>query len=488
MRTSIATVSLSGTLELKLEAAAAAGFDGVEIFEPDLIASQLSPAHVRDLSAELGLTIDMYQPFRDFEGVSPEALEANLRRARHKFELMAELGADTLLVCSNVAADAIDDRELSAAQLHLLAEEAQQHGVRIAFEALAWGRHIADYRSAWDVVERGDHPALGTCLDSFHILARGDDPSGIEQIPGDRIFFLQLADAPAVSMDPLQLSRHHRCFPGQGGLDLGSFMAHVEAAGYAGPWSLEVFNDHFRQAHPARIAVDARRSLTALAEAAGPRRFLPRPEPRASRSPSSPSDPRWRRAWPRSSRRWGSRTLGRIVRSRLTLAAGARPDPAQPWGSHRRGGRAGLRARHRLLGPGWSSSAGGGLGTPLLPRTRGPREADLVSIGAPDQTSVLFCHTATIAGTRGSTTSSSSTRRPATAVDHRGRSHRALAAVRLLRRGGPLLPLGSRAGALPERGPGRSRRPARLARARGAGRGRAPGDHGAAARRRWPPR
>ena len=38
MRTSIATVCLSGTLTEKLHACAEAGFDGVEIFEPDLIA------------------------------------------------------------------------------------------------------------------------------------------------------------------------------------------------------------------------------------------------------------------------------------------------------------------------------------------------------------------------------------------------------------------------------------------------------------------
>ena len=40
----IATLCLSGTLEDKLEAAAAAGFDGVEIFEDDVIVSASTPA------------------------------------------------------------------------------------------------------------------------------------------------------------------------------------------------------------------------------------------------------------------------------------------------------------------------------------------------------------------------------------------------------------------------------------------------------------
>ena len=182
---------------------------------------------------------------------------------------MEQVGADLLLVCSNVAEAAIDDDALAAAQLHALAGRAAEHGIRIAYEALAWGRHVRDYDHAWRIVAAADHPNLGTCLDSFHILSRGADPSGIRAIPGEKIFYLQLADAPQLVMDALQWSRHYRCFPGQGGFDLPSFLGHVRAAGYAGPLSLEVFNDVFRQADPTRMAVDAMRSLLLLEEATG---------------------------------------------------------------------------------------------------------------------------------------------------------------------------------------------------------------------------
>ncbi len=113
-RRGIATVCLSGTLEQKLAAAAHAGFDGVELFEPDLIGSRLTPPEVRARAAELGLGIDLYQPLRDFEGVSEAQFERNLRRAEAKLDLMEELGATMLLVCSNVAEDAIEDDELAA--------------------------------------------------------------------------------------------------------------------------------------------------------------------------------------------------------------------------------------------------------------------------------------------------------------------------------------------------------------------------------------
>src|SRR4051794_37106300 len=391
MRRSIATVCLSGTLEDKLAAAAAAGFDEVELFEPDLIASALSPEQVRDRADDLGLTIGLYQPFRDFEAM-PDPRE-NLRRAEHKFAVMERLGADLLLVCSNVSASAQDDDDLAAAQLRTLAERAAAHGVRIAYEALAWGRHVNDYEHAWRIVAQADHPNLGTCLDSFHILSRGSDPANIRDIPGDKIFYLQLADAPQLVMDVLQWSRHYRCFPGQGGFDLPAFLGHVLATGYAGPLSLEVFNDVFRQADPQRMAVDAMRSLIVLEEAAG-LASLPAPT-----------------------------TLGGYAFVELAVAPGAAADverlliamgfrhagqhrskPVQLW---RQGGthilvnhEDGAQPRPRIAAiavespePLRSAERAERLLAPLLPRERGPGEAELSAIAAPDGTSVFFCRT-----------------------------------------------------------------------------------------------
>ena len=269
MRKSIATVSVSGTLTDKLDAIAAAGFDAVEIFENDLIGCPLSPEQIRVYADERGLGVDLYQPFRDFEAMPAEDFRHNLRRAERKFELMTKLGADLLLVCSNVSPRSVDDDDLAASQLHELASRAAEHGIRIAYEALAWGRHVSGYQHSWEIVRQADHPSLGLCLDSFHILSRGHDPAPIRDIPSSKIFFLQLADAPVLGMDVLPWSRHHRCFPGQGAFDLTGLVGHVLAAGYRGPLSLEVFNDVFRQADGVRTADDAFRSLLLLEETLG---------------------------------------------------------------------------------------------------------------------------------------------------------------------------------------------------------------------------
>ncbi|MEE4412075.1 MULTISPECIES: bifunctional sugar phosphate isomerase/epimerase/4-hydroxyphenylpyruvate dioxygenase family protein [unclassified Serratia (in: enterobacteria)] len=263
---SIATVSIAGTLPEKLEAIAAAGFDGVEIFENDLLYYPGKPADIRRLAQELGLAITLFQPFRDFEGGPRDRLAANLERVRRKFALMQELGCDRMLLCSNVAHDSSAEIELQIEDLGRLANLAQQQGMVVGYEALAWGRHVNRYRQAWDRVRAVDSPALGLVLDSFHILALGDNLDQLDDIPAEKISFLQLADAPLMNMEVIEWSRHFRCFPGQGELPLVEFARRLVEKGYAGPWSLEIFNDGFRATPSAPTAQDGLRSLLYLEE------------------------------------------------------------------------------------------------------------------------------------------------------------------------------------------------------------------------------
>ncbi|GAA4556359.1 sugar phosphate isomerase/epimerase and 4-hydroxyphenylpyruvate domain-containing protein [Pseudonocardia xishanensis] len=391
-RTAIATVCLSGALDEKLVAAAAAGFDGVEIFEPDLVASPMPPGEVRLRCADLGLSIDLYQPFRDLDSTDPARFAANLRRADAKFGVMEALGVDTVLVCSSVGADAVSDVDRLAEQLHALAARAGERGLRIAYEALAWGRHVSTWDASWEVVRRADHPALGLCLDSFHILSRGSDPAPIADVPGDKLFFLQLADAPHLSMDVLQWSRHHRLFPGQGAFDLPAFLAPVLAAGYAGPLSLEVFNDVFRQADPERAAVDGRRSLLALAEATAARGEGVDPVGEAAGRLSG-------HAFVEVS---GDSSTGGVLAALGFARTGVhRTKPVERWEQggarilvNRSGAEAAIAAvAVETADPPAAARRAVRLAAPVPPRERGPAEADLAAVTAPDGTALFFCRT-----------------------------------------------------------------------------------------------
>ncbi|MEO9189735.1 MAG: TIM barrel protein [Acetobacteraceae bacterium] len=274
---SVATVSLSGSLPEKLDAAATIGFDGVEIFENDLLTFDGSPAEVRRIAEGLGLAIFLYQPFRDFEAMPDAQRVRNLERAERKFDVMEALGTDLVLVCSNTQPGAIDDDRRAAADLAAMAERAARRGLRVGYEALAWGRHVKRWAHAWKIVRAADHPALGLIVDSFHTLALEDDPAEIATIPAGKLFFVQLADAPKLAMDVLSWSRHFRDFPGQGQLPVGDFLRAVLASGYRGPLSLEAFNDAFRAAPARMTARDGLRSLLLVEAEAGATALPPPP-------------------------------------------------------------------------------------------------------------------------------------------------------------------------------------------------------------------
>lgn len=163
LRKLIATVSLSGTLYEKIEAAASAGFDAVEIFDADLLSFDGTPEDVRHICDGLGLSIAIYQPFRDFEAVPEQGSVRSLERAERKFDVMQALGTDLMLVCSNLQPAAIADdarrcgpcgtsREGIAAQL-----ARRLSGARIGTARKSLESCLAD-RSAGGASVLGPHP------------------------------------------------------------------------------------------------------------------------------------------------------------------------------------------------------------------------------------------------------------------------------------------------------------------------------------------
>jgi len=158
----------------------------------------------------------------------------------------------------------VSDRNKIVSDLRAAAELAARYNKRIAYEALAWGQHVYTWEYSWELVKEVDHPNLGICFDTFHIFSRQCDINPITEVPAEKIFFVQLADAPILKMDHLSYSRHHRNYPLQGAFPIILFMEKLIEAGYTGPLSLEIFNDEFRAAPTKRIAQDGFRSLLYL--------------------------------------------------------------------------------------------------------------------------------------------------------------------------------------------------------------------------------
>lgn len=265
----IATITMGGTLPEKIAAARAAGFDGVELFETDLETAALDAAAIRAIFGDGAPRLVNWFPLRDFEGMPDDLRDEALARAGRFLDLATALGAPMVMACSNVHADALPDHEAMVDDLRALGDLAARRGLRVAYEALAWGRHVADYRTAWDLVRQADHPAVGLVLDSFHVCARDLPVDAIRDIPGERIFLVQLSDAPILDLDYMRWSRGHRVLPGDGDFDLQGFMAAVRATGYDGVVSLECFSKTLRNQPAEHVAREGLADLKALWDTAG---------------------------------------------------------------------------------------------------------------------------------------------------------------------------------------------------------------------------
>ena len=268
MKTAISTLSMTGEFADKLTAAAAAGFNGIEIGEQDFLAHGGTPAELGRIVRDHGLDVVLLDPVVDFEGLPHSLRRKAFERIERRFEQMVELGTNLMLISSTEDTAALGGVDRMATDFAELGERAAEHGLRVGYEARAWGRHISDYRDAWEVVRRAAHPAVGLVLDSFHILARGLSPESIRAIPGDRIFHVQLADAPKIDMDLKYKSRRFRTLPGEGDLPLVDFFRAVAATGYIGCCSIETANAVSR-GNARRVARDAYRALMNLADQAG---------------------------------------------------------------------------------------------------------------------------------------------------------------------------------------------------------------------------
>jgi 4-hydroxyphenylpyruvate dioxygenase len=261
---SIASVSLPGTLVQKMKAVAKAGYDGIELFENDLTVSDLKPVELKRLAADLGIEIAALQPFRDYEAMPKDLHLKSWDRANHKFDLMEKLGITRLFVCSNCSPMALNDMDLAAEQLYILAEMAAKRGFQVAYEALSWGRFVNLYHQSIEIVKRANHPNLGNLLDSYHIGFMAESMDAIYSIPKEKLTFVQVADAHYFDMSAIHVGRHLRCFPGQGTFPVVEYMNAVHATGYEGYISHEIFSDDFRGASLEATAIDGKRSLVWL--------------------------------------------------------------------------------------------------------------------------------------------------------------------------------------------------------------------------------
>jgi len=261
MSLSISTTSIPGDLGEKLTAIAEAGFTGIELHEPDFTGYHGSASELAAQVSGMGLRINLLKSFNDLEGWQGEERARAFDRLERKFDLMQALGTDLMLVG---ASSLETDDATTSADLTEAAERAGKRGLRLAYLALPWAGHVQTDDQALALVERIDSAHLGLALNSYFSLAGGTKPAQLRHIPGEKVFHIQLSDAPRAQGDIRGLKRHFGLLPGQGALNLAGFIKVLARGGYAGVWSVARVNEHSPRPGGRTLAQDGYRALVNL--------------------------------------------------------------------------------------------------------------------------------------------------------------------------------------------------------------------------------
>ena len=288
-------------MEDKVQAAADAGFKGIEIFYEDLevlaqelcgdqdIKSSLTrAAHViRRLCDSFEMTIINLQPFRDYEGlISGKLHEEKISEMKTWLILCKILRTDMIVIASvfpSPLPTTTGDEGKIIDDLREVADLGAKEDppIRFAYEAISWGAHVNTWQHAWKIVQEARRPNLGLCVDTFHVIAKvwanPESTTGLRPAAADalgrnlqelvsvvnakQLFSVQLADAAKLdpplspqhewhdpSQHPLMTwSRQARLFPLE--IEMGAYLPVLEVIRscvaemrYRGWISMEIFN------------------------------------------------------------------------------------------------------------------------------------------------------------------------------------------------------------------------------------------------------
>lgn len=223
----------SHTLERKIQAAAAHGFEGLELVYNELLQHATSKSQsVVESARQIGIFAKSHSvhiltlnALKNFEGNLVASLDERLQEAQRWIDAALALGTRIIQVPAIFIPQSTGDEKIITSDLRALADLAAQHGLEIAYEAVAFAKHNALWQDSLRITRSVERPNFRICLDSYHIhsflwgdacaesgkLLGGDE--ALEQsttefladCPRELVSYVQLSDAsrwnPPLSMD-----------------------------------------------------------------------------------------------------------------------------------------------------------------------------------------------------------------------------------------------------------------------------------------------
>lgn len=211
----------NGSMETAVRDIAAAGYEGTEMFDGNLVEYADRPEELRELLSESGVKLVSVYSGANF--IFADILPEELHRINRAAELAATFGAERLVVGGGArrAAGTTDrDYALLARALDQVTDIAESFGLTASYHPHL--STIVENTRELDLLINSTR--IGFCPDTAHLAAGGSDPAAVIRKYPDRIRHVHLKDFRA---DPFQF------LPlGEGDLDFPDIIRAVKESGY----------------------------------------------------------------------------------------------------------------------------------------------------------------------------------------------------------------------------------------------------------------
>ncbi|MBM6401315.1 sugar phosphate isomerase/epimerase family protein [Phycicoccus sonneratiae] len=260
------------SVEERVRAVAATGWQGLGLVLADLlpVRDTIGFDGLRELVAANGLRHTEVELVEDW-WTSGVAKEESDRRRDLLLDAAVALGALHVKAGPPVDTGPADPHDLVPG-LRALARAAGERGVRVALEPLPFST-VSTLPLGARLVEEAGVPNLGLVVDAWHVFRAGTSLDELADALGPgSVFAVELNDAdPQVVGTLFEDTVHRRRYPGEGCFDLDGLVRVLTAAGFEGPWGVEMLStehrtrpleEGLRAAHASATAV-LRRALSA---------------------------------------------------------------------------------------------------------------------------------------------------------------------------------------------------------------------------------
>jgi 2-keto-myo-inositol isomerase len=241
----------------KVEIAAKAGYQGIEPWINEIdhhVAGGGSLKDLRKRIADHGLTVEDAIGFPEWIVDDDSRRAKGMEEARRCMELVQALGGARLAAPAAGATDQADLNLLAAAERYrALLELGEQFGVVPLVEVWGFSKTLGRLGEAALVAIESNHPKASILPDIYHLYRGGSGFHGLKLLAGGAIPVFHVNDYPA-EPPRAQLTDAHRVYPGDGVAPLTSVFRDLNAIGFRGALSLELFNREYWKQDPLSVA------------------------------------------------------------------------------------------------------------------------------------------------------------------------------------------------------------------------------------------